>query len=49
MASLVGALTLARAVRGTPLSDEILEAARSELLALAACVKRSSGLFPKCS
>jgi len=36
MASLVGALTLARAVRGTPLSDEILEAARNELLALAA-------------
>jgi TetR/AcrR family transcriptional repressor of nem operon len=36
MANLVGALTLARAVRGTPLSDEILQAARAELLARAA-------------
>jgi TetR/AcrR family transcriptional regulator, transcriptional repressor for nem operon len=34
MAALVGALTLARAVEGTPLSDEILQAARRELLAL---------------
>jgi TetR/AcrR family transcriptional repressor of nem operon len=33
MAALVGALTLARATEGTPLSDEILEAARRELLA----------------
>lgn len=33
MATLVGALVLARAVRETPLSDEILEAARQELLA----------------
>ena len=31
MAGLVGALTLARAVEGTSLSDEILEAARREL------------------
>jgi TetR/AcrR family transcriptional regulator, transcriptional repressor for nem operon len=33
MAALVGALTLARAVEGTPLSDEILQAAHRELLA----------------
>lgn len=31
MATLVGALTLARAVEGTPLSDEMLEAAHREL------------------
>jgi hypothetical protein len=30
---LIGALVLARAVAGTPLSDEILDAARRELLA----------------
>ena len=35
MATLVGALTLARAVEGTPLSDEMLEAARRELAAAA--------------
>jgi TetR/AcrR family transcriptional repressor of nem operon len=35
MATLVGALTLARAVEGTPLSDEVLDAAHSELLAAA--------------
>lgn len=35
MATLVGALTLARAVAGTPLSDEILKAACRELLAAA--------------
>jgi TetR/AcrR family transcriptional repressor of nem operon len=35
MAELVGALTLARAVDDTSLSDEILEAARRELLAAA--------------
>ncbi len=35
MASLVGALTLARAVEGTPLSDEMLEAAHRELIAAA--------------
>jgi len=33
MAALVGALGLARATEGTPLSDEILDAARRELLA----------------
>ena len=33
MAALVGTLTLARATEGTPLSDEILESARRELLA----------------
>ena len=33
MAALVGALMLARAAEGTPLSDEILDAARRELLA----------------
>jgi TetR/AcrR family transcriptional repressor of nem operon len=33
MATLVGALTLARAVEGTPLSDEVLEAAHRELAA----------------
>jgi TetR/AcrR family transcriptional regulator, transcriptional repressor for nem operon len=33
MATLVGALTLARAVEGTPLSDELLEAAHRELIA----------------
>jgi TetR/AcrR family transcriptional repressor of nem operon len=33
MAALVGALTLARAAEGTPLSDEILDAARRELMA----------------
>ena len=33
MAALVGALMLARAAGGTPLSDEILDAARRELLA----------------
>jgi TetR/AcrR family transcriptional repressor of nem operon len=33
MATLVGALTLARAVRGDPLSDEILTAAREQLRA----------------
>src|ERR1700692_3288505 len=32
MATLVGALTLARAVEGTPLSDELLEAAHRELI-----------------
>jgi TetR/AcrR family transcriptional regulator, transcriptional repressor for nem operon len=32
MATLVGALTLARAVEGTPLSDEMLEAAHRELI-----------------
>jgi TetR/AcrR family transcriptional repressor of nem operon len=35
MAALVGALALARAVAGTPLSDEILDAASRELLSLA--------------
>src|ERR1700685_189702 len=35
MAPLVGALTLARAVDGTPLSDEMLEAAHRELAAAA--------------
>jgi TetR/AcrR family transcriptional regulator, transcriptional repressor for nem operon len=35
MATLVGALTLARAVEGTPLSDEMLEAVRRELIATA--------------
>ena len=35
MATLVGALTLARAVEGTPLSDEMLEAAHRELTAAA--------------
>src|ERR1700686_3692185 len=35
MATLVGALTLARAVEGTPLSDELLEAAPRELAAAA--------------
>ena len=35
MATLVGALTLARAVDGTPLSDEMLEAAHRELAAAA--------------
>jgi TetR/AcrR family transcriptional repressor of nem operon len=35
MATLVGALTLARAVEGTPLSDEMLEAAYRELIAAA--------------
>ena len=35
MATLVGALTLARAVEGTPLSDEMLEAAHRELAAAA--------------
>jgi TetR/AcrR family transcriptional repressor of nem operon len=35
MATLVGALTLARAVEGTPLSDETLEAAHRELAATA--------------
>jgi TetR/AcrR family transcriptional regulator, transcriptional repressor for nem operon len=35
MATLVGALTLARAVAGTPLSDEILDAAHRELIAAA--------------
>jgi TetR/AcrR family transcriptional repressor of nem operon len=35
MAALVGALTLARAVEGTPLSDEVLSAARRELVAAA--------------
>jgi TetR/AcrR family transcriptional regulator, transcriptional repressor for nem operon len=35
MATLVGALTLARAVEGTPLSDETLEAAHRELAAAA--------------
>ena len=35
MATLVGALTLARAVEGAPLSDDILDAARHELLAAA--------------
>src|SRR3984957_8799541 len=35
MATLVGALTLARAVEGTPLSDEMLEAAHRELAATA--------------
>ena len=33
MATLVGALTMARAVEGTPLSDEMLEAAHRELAA----------------
>jgi TetR/AcrR family transcriptional repressor of nem operon len=33
VAELIGALILARAVAGTPLSDEILDAARRELLA----------------
>jgi TetR/AcrR family transcriptional repressor of nem operon len=37
MAALVGALTLARAVEGTPLSDEMLDAVRRELLAAADC------------
>jgi TetR/AcrR family transcriptional repressor of nem operon len=32
MAALVGALTLARAVQGTPLSDEMLDGVRRELL-----------------
>jgi len=35
MAALVGALMLARAVQDAPLSDEILDAARQELLAAA--------------
>ena len=35
MATLVGALTMARAVEGTPLSDEMLEAAHRELAAAA--------------
>jgi TetR/AcrR family transcriptional repressor of nem operon len=35
VAGLIGALTLARAVAGTPLSDEFLDAARRELLAVA--------------
>ncbi|MGA8494774.1 MAG: TetR/AcrR family transcriptional regulator [Xanthobacteraceae bacterium] len=35
MATLVGALTMARAVEGTPLSDEMLEAAHRELVAAA--------------
>jgi TetR/AcrR family transcriptional repressor of nem operon len=35
MATLVGALTLARAVEGAPLSDEMLEAAHRELAAAA--------------
>lgn len=35
MATLVGALTLARAVEGTPLSDEMLQAAHRELAAAA--------------
>jgi TetR/AcrR family transcriptional repressor of nem operon len=35
MATLVGALSLARAVEGTPLSDEMLEAAHRELSAAA--------------
>jgi TetR/AcrR family transcriptional repressor of nem operon len=35
MATLVGALTLARAVEGNPLSDEMLDAVRRELLAVA--------------
>ena len=35
MAPLVGALTMARAVEGTPLSDEMLEAAHRELAAAA--------------
>jgi TetR/AcrR family transcriptional repressor of nem operon len=35
MATLVGALTLARAVEGTPLSDEMLGAAHRELIAAA--------------
>src|ERR1700723_756191 len=35
MATLVGALTMARAVEGTPLSDEMLEAAHRELDAAA--------------
>jgi TetR/AcrR family transcriptional repressor of nem operon len=35
MATLVGALTLARAVEGTPLSDEMLDAAHRELAAAA--------------
>ena len=35
MATLVGALTLSRAVEGTPLSDEMLEAAHRELEAAA--------------
>ena len=34
MATLVGALTLARAVEGTALSDEVLEAAQRELAAV---------------
>jgi hypothetical protein len=37
MAGLVGALTLARAVGDPSLSNEILEAARHELLAAAGC------------
>ena len=36
MATLVGALTLARAVEGAPLSDDILDATRRELLESAA-------------
>jgi TetR/AcrR family transcriptional repressor of nem operon len=35
MATLVGALTMARAVEGTPLSDEMLDAAHRELAAAA--------------
>jgi TetR/AcrR family transcriptional regulator, transcriptional repressor for nem operon len=35
MAALVGALTLARAVEGNPLSDEMLDAVHHELLAVA--------------
>ena len=35
MATLVGALTMARAVEGTPLSDEMLQAAHRELAAAA--------------
>src|ERR1700735_3534898 len=51
MATLVGALTLARAVEGTPLSDEVLEAAHRELAAAARlCPSRGGSiLFSKCS
>jgi TetR/AcrR family transcriptional regulator, transcriptional repressor for nem operon len=37
ISGMVGALTLARAVAGTPLSDQLLEAAQRELLASASC------------
>ncbi|MFY1825072.1 TetR/AcrR family transcriptional regulator [Myxococcus fulvus] len=43
VALLFGAMTLARATKATPLSDEILEAARAFLLAGAAPLEKKSG------